>query len=377
MRVGINAHLLSFGQTYRGAGISRYIRNLLAHLSEALGEDDATVFLADRRLPPDLAAGKLEWAFSPLPTARPPVRILWEQVLAPAECLRRRLHVLHSAAYVQPLLCPCRSVLTIHDLSFLLMPEAFRPGNRVYLTTLTRLSARRADRIIAVSESTRRDAVRLLGVPPEKVTVVHHGVEPEFRPIRDPDVLAAFRRRRGLPEAYILFVGTLEPRKNVPTLLRAYAQARREFGVSQRLVVAGGKGWRYAPTLRLVEELGLRDDVLFPGFVPLHELPLWYNGASLFVYPSRYEGFGMPLLEAMACGTPVVTSRCSSLPEVVGDAGVLVEPDAVADLATALARVLGDGDYRADLSSRGLARAAGFSWDKATRQTVGVYRSCK
>jgi len=377
MRVGINAHLLFFGQTYRGAGISRYIHNLLAHLPGALGDDEATVFLGDRRLPAHLAGGGLRYALSRLPTVRPPVRILWEQALAPIECRRQRLDLLHSPAYVQPLLATCRSVVTVHDLSFVLMPEAFRPANRLYLALLTRLSVRRADRVVAVSESTRQDVIRLLGVPGEKVAVVHHGIEPEFRPLPDAGRVEQFRRSRGLPERYVLYVGTLEPRKGVPTLLRAYALARRELGIEHRLVLAGGKGWGYGQIFGLVDELGLRDDVLFPGFVPLHELPLWYNGASLFAYPSRYEGFGMPVVEAMACGTPVVTSRSSSLPEVVGDAGVLVEPGDVPGLAAALARVLGDDDYRDDLRRRGLERATRFSWDEAARRTVEVYRSCR
>jgi len=183
----------------------------------------------------------------------------------------------------------------------------------------------------------------------------------------------ALRRKRGLPQRMILFVGTLEPRKNAETLIRAYARLRRASAIPHRLVLAGGRGWRYEGLFALVEELGLQDDVLFPGFVPYDELPLWYNAADLFVFPSLYEGFGLPPLEAMACGVPVVVSSVSSLPEVVGDAGLLVDPLDVEGLAEAMARVLNDGALRAEMRGRGLARAERFSWLETARGTVRVY----
>jgi glycosyltransferase involved in cell wall biosynthesis len=331
------------------------------------------VFLGDRRVPASFSREHVDFAFSRLPTVRPAVRILWEQAFSPLECLSRRLDVFHSTAYVLPLICPTRSVVTVHDLTFMLMPEAFRRGNRAYLTTMTRLAVHRADRVIAVSESTKRDVVRLLGVPESKVTVIYHGIEPEFRPL-PPDEVAAFRTRHGLPDRYALYVGTLEPRKNLPNLLRAYALARSKRGVTAPLVLGGGKGWGYESIFQLVEELGLRDSVRLPGYLPLADLPLWYNGASLFVYPSRYEGFGMPALEAMACGAPVLTTRASSLPEVVGDAGLLVGPDDVEGMADAIAAVLNGGTLGERLRSDGLGRAGGFSWAEAAKQTVAVYR---
>ena len=373
MRIGINAHLLSFGESYRAAGISRYIRNLVAYLPTALGEDGATVFLGDRQIPPELRGPGLDFAFTRLPTVRPQARILWEQAIAPVECTRRRLDVFHSTAYALPFLLPTRSVVTIHDLSFLLMPQALKRWNASYLAAMTRRAARQADRVICVSESTRRDVVRLLGIPEAKTRVVYHGIEPEFRPLSDAEV-AAFRTRHGLPEQFALYLGTLEPRKNLPNLLHAYARARREHGVSTPLVLGGGKGWGYEVIFRLVEDLGLGDAVRFPGYLPLAELPLWYNAASLFAYPSRYEGFGMPALEAMASGTPVLTTDSSSLPEVVGDAALRVAPDDVAGMSEALGRALGDEALRRDLRERGLRQAARFTWESAARQTVDVYR---
>ena len=373
LRIGLNAHLLSFGQSYRSAGISRYIRGLIAGLPGFIAPDEATVFLGDRRIPPEMAQNGLSYAFTRLPTVRPQARILWEQSVAPLEILGRRVRVLHSPAYVAPLATPCRSVVTVHDLGFILMPQFFKPGNRMYLSTMARMSARRADRVIAVSESTKRDVVRILKVPAERVEVVHNAVEPIFRPL-PPETVRAFREAHGLPERYILYVGTLEPRKQLPALLRAYARARRDHDLPC-LVVGGGKGWGYEGIFRLAEELGLKDSVVFPGFLPLADLPLWYNGAGLFAYPSRYEGFGLPVLEAMSCGTPVVTTAASSLPEIAGDAASYVQPGDVDGLAQALASLLEDDARRADLGRRGLARAAEFSPESMIRRTVAIYRA--
>ena len=374
MRIGLNAHLLSFGSSYRGAGISRYIRGLVAGLPGCIAPDEATVFLGDRGIPPELTGNGLAYAFTRLPTVRPQARILWEQSVAPLEVASRRIRVFHSPAYVAPIALPCRSVVTVHDLSFILLPQFFRPGNRMYLSTMTRLSVQRADRVIADSESTKRDVVRILKVPAERVDVIHLAVEPIFRPLPADDV-RDFRQSSGLPDRYILYVGTLEPRKQLPTLLRAYALARSGGAELPTLVVGGGKGWGHEGIFRLVDELGLGDQVLFPGFLPLADLPLWYNGASLFAYPSRYEGFGLPVLEAMSCGTPVVTTAASSLPEVAGDAALLVPPGDVEALARALVSLILDVDRRDDLARRGLARAALFSPDTVIRRTVETYRA--
>ncbi|HID87192.1 MAG TPA: glycosyltransferase family 1 protein, partial [Anaerolineae bacterium] len=299
--IGLNAHLLSLSETYRGAGINRYIHSLLLALPQVDGRHRYTAFLGEKRMrgqsPP-----ALNLRLSRLPTVKPVVRILWEQLLQPFELMKEKIDLLHSLAYALPLACPTRSVVTIHDLSFLLFPHAFHRANRLYLAAATRQAVRQADAVVAVSASTKRDVVRLLGVPEEKVAVVPNGMDESFRPVTDRRRVEALRRKRGLPQRMILFVGTLEPRKNAETLIRAYARLRRASAIPHRLVLAGGRGWRYEGLFALVEELGLQDDVLFPGFVPYDELPLWYNAADLFVFPSLYEGFGLPPLEAMACG---------------------------------------------------------------------------
>jgi glycosyltransferase involved in cell wall biosynthesis len=378
MHIGLNAHLLSLEETYRGAGINWYIHNLLTHLPRVDCDNRYTAFLGDRRF---TSAG-LTLKVSRLPTSRPVVRIFWEQVVQPFALQKERVDLLHALAFVTPLLSPCPSVVTIYDLSFILYPESFKHSKRFYLSLFTRLSARRARRIVVISESTKRDVVRLLGVPPEKVEVVYCGLDEAFC-LLDKDQVAAFRAERGLPERFVLFVGTIEPRKNITRLIEAFATMRpcdlatlraEPQGEALKLVIGGAKGWFYEDVFARVEELGLEGEVLFPGYIPASELPLWYNAAQLFVYPSLYEGFGLPPLEAMACGTPVVAANTSSLPEVVGEAGLTVDPLDIEGLAEAMRRVLNDKALRQEMRERGLRRAQGFSWTKTAQQTVQVYR---
>lgn len=374
VQVGLNAHLLSLAANYRSAGISGYIYHLLQALPPAGAGFRFSVFTGERRwLPPQGMA--VHW--SRWPTDRPAARILWEQCVQPLALARQGIDLLHSLAYVSPALWPGPAVLTVLDLSFILYPERFRPFHRLYLKLFTRLSARRARRVIAISESTRRDATRLLGLAADKAVTVYCGVDAVFQP-QPARSLAEFRRARGLPEQFVLFVGTLEPRKNIVGLLEAYAQVRQRWqttrGELPPLVIAGAKGWYYAEVFRRLEELGLASVVQFAGFVPAAELPLWYSAAELFVYPSLYEGFGLPVLEAMACGAPVVTSNRSSLPEVVGQAGVTVDPEDSEGLATAMLQVLTDEDRRTALREVGRRRAAEFTWERAAQETLHVYR---
>lgn len=370
-RIGINAHLLAQGQSYRSAGVSRYIYNLLVHLYREDPEGDYTVFLNSR------CALSLSYRQkrSSLPTYRPWVRILWEQFLLPREVSKESIALLHSPVNVQPFLLPCKGVVTVTDLSFMVFPESFRPSQRLYQRFFTRMSVQRASHLIAISSSTARDLSKFFAVPATKISVIFPGVDIAYHPIRDASALSDFRRRRNLPEKLILFVGTLEPRKNLLTLLKAYAKFKHQTKAEHKLVLAGSPGWLYQPIFAVVEELGLRDDVLFPGFIPEDELPLWYNVADVFVYPSLYEGFGLPPLEAMACGTPVIVSNTSSLPEVVGDAALLVDPYSPDAWAAALSKVCDNGHLRDDLATRGPERARTFSWARMARETVQVYQA--
>ncbi|GAB4442337.1 MAG: glycosyltransferase family 1 protein [Anaerolineae bacterium] len=371
IHIGLNAHLLSLSQSYRGAGISWYIFNLLKNLAGASPDFCYSAFLSDQAFQEPGLALRL----SRLPTQRPAVRILWEQFIQPLALRQAGVDLLHALAFVSPIAAPCPFVVTVYDLSFLRYPDAFRPFNRWYLRQFTAQSVRRARAVIAISESTRQDVIKLLGAPPERVHTVYCGVDEAFRPLPAAEV-AAFKAARRLPDTFVLFLGTLEPRKNVDGLIRAYAGWRKQQPDAPPLVIAGGKGWYYAHIFSLVESLDLTKYIRFTDYVPQHELPLWYNAASLFVYPSHFEGFGLPVLEAMACGTPVITSTSSSLPEVTGNSGAarLVSPADTDALAAALREVMADNDLRAVMSQQALIRAAHFRWDKTARETVEVYR---
>jgi len=367
--VGLNAHLLSGAASYRSAGIHGYIVELLKRLPLA----DARIrFTALAGPPSSSLIGQMRVCLARWPTSRPAVRIIWEQLAQPFVAARERFDLLHGLAFVAPLICPCPTVVTVHDLSFALFPEFFRGANSVYLRLFTRISCRRAVRIIAVSENTRADVIRLYGVPGERIEAIPHGVDPAFCP-RPAAEVAEFRRARSLPEHFILFVGTLEPRKNLGRLVEAFAKVRASAN-DLRLVFVGGKGWYYDPIFSAVERLNLQDSVIFAGYVPNSDLPLWYNAADAFAFPSHYEGFGMPVLEAMACGTPTVTSLASSLPEVAGDAALMVPPDDIHALADALDRTLTDTTLRQELRAKGIARAAPFTWEETARRTAAVYR---
>lgn len=372
MRIGINGHLLSFEETYRQAGVSRYIEALLKELPTVAPDDELVVFTGpvnaedERRFDP-----KIEWRQSRLPTASPPVRIVWEQMLGPLVTRRAGVDVMHFPVNVVSLPPSEPQVVTVHDLAFHHFPEQYPAAKQRYLRLMTRLSVNRARRVIAVSEATRQDIIQLYGLPAERIVTIPNGIGAEMQPLPADDV-AEFRREQGLPEDFLLFLGTLQPRKNLETLLRAYATITNE--VDWPLVVAGGTGWQFDRIFGLVRQLGLVERVRFVGYVASHQLPLWYNAATLFVYPSLYEGFGLPVLEAMACGTPVIAANTSSLPEVVGDAGLLVDPRSARGLASTMLAVAGDGDLRQQLGLRGRARARDFSWTRTAELTVEVYR---
>ncbi len=368
-RVGLNAHLLSSGASYRSAGISRYIRALLTHLPQV---DDSFRYLAFTGTG---AAEHGGWhtCTSPWPTEHPLARILWEQGIQPWAARRANLDLLHQPVYVGPLLHTCPTVVTLHDLSFYLYPELFPRSKRIYLQHMTRYTIHHAQAVIAVSASTKKDALRLFSVPEKKITVIPNGVEAQMRPLDDPTPIKALRQRYDLPSDLLLFLGTLEPRKNLITLLEAYALLRRRRDIRHHLVIAGGRGWYYQEVYDAAERLGLHETTHFVGYVPDEELPLWYNAADLFIYPSLYEGFGLPPLEAMACGTPVIVSNTSSLPEVVGDAGLTVDPHDPQALAEAIHSLLSDPSRRERLARAARRQASEFSWDATATRTAELY----
>lgn len=306
-----------------------------------------------------------------------PLPRLWTHVRLSGEVLRRPPDVLFIPAHVLPLGAPLvrhmRTVVTVHDLGYLRYPEAHTAAQRLYLRFSTIWSARAASHLIAVSAATRSDLVRLAGVSPASITVVHHGVAERFRqPVADP---ARARAIVGGDEPYFLYVGTVQPRKNLVRVIEAFANASRRLadaGIAPILVIAGKRGWLSEGIAQRAAECGVAHRVRFVGYVADDDLPALYREALGFVFPSLYEGFGMPVLEAMACGTPVLTSNSSSLPEVAGDAALMVDPLDVGAIAEGLARLACDAALRQDLRQRGYQRAAQFTWDRCAEETLRV-----
>ncbi len=264
-------------------------------------------------------------------------------------------------------------MLTVHDLIFERYPQHHTWTNRAFLRLGMPLFVKAAQAIIAVSQQTRRDLTALYHVPEEKIHVVYEGVDARFAP-GDPAQVARIRERFSPERPYLLMVGTLEPRKNHAAALRVLARLARE-GFPHRLLIAGGRGWLFRPIRKLVDELGLGDRVRFTGYVTDEELPALYTGADCLVMPSLYEGFGFPVLEAMACGTPVVCSNVSSLPEVAGSAALLVDPRDEEALLAGVRRVLTEPTLARELSQRGRRQAARFSWSRCAEETVAVYQA--
>jgi len=374
MRIGIDYTAAA----HQGAGIGRYTRGLVAALTRLDEENEYRLFVAGRhgaygqhRWPPNVHLYVI-----PLPH-RHLIRV-WHRLRLPLpiEAFIGRLNMFYSPDFVLPPVWRARTMLTVHDLSFVRYPQTADPRLYRYLNVAVPRSVRGADHVLADSRSTAHDLEELWSVPPDKVTVLYPGVESRFHPLTDSTELARVKARYDLPEHFIFSVGTLQPRKNYERLIQAFAQLRATAeGHAYQLVVAGSKGWLYGSIFDAVRESGMEQDVSFLGFVSDEDLPALYALADLFAFPSLYEGFGLPVLEAMACGTPVVCSEASSLPEVAGDAAILMDPLDVCGWAEAMEQALDNEEVRRELVARGLAQARRFRWDRAAREWLELCMS--
>ncbi|MFQ5736861.1 MAG: glycosyltransferase family 4 protein [Thermodesulfobacteriota bacterium] len=368
-------------------GIGQYSYNLARALSRIDRRNEYTLYILMTARRAKAAAGQE----TGLPDGGN-FRVVWKTIPFPFQLFRYAklpgtgfreymlgdldVDVVHSNTFCVPRFRDKKKkvVVTVYDASVATHPECHRRGNIAHCLGGIKDAVKYADAIIAISEHTKADLVRLFDAPPELITVTQLAAGSEYHPVRDAGLLKAARDKYDLPESYILFVGSLEPRKNVKTLLKAYAMMRKAFREEFPLVIAGGKGWMNSEIPGMVEELGIEGSVTFAGYIDSADIAAVYSGASVFVYPSLYEGFGLPILEAMSCGTPVITSNVSSMPEVAGDAAELVTPTDAQGLASALEGMLGDPGRRAEMGRRGMERAAAFSWERCARETLEVYR---
>ncbi|MCC6176831.1 MAG: glycosyltransferase family 4 protein [Chloroflexi bacterium] len=365
MLIGIDA---SRAAVEHPTGTERYSREIVRALVAAAPDERFTLYFNRPPASGALPHGEnVRWRVIPSPR-------LWTVGRLSLEMTARPPDVLFVPAHSLPPIVRRASVTTIHDLGYLYFPDEHPPLVRWLRHQSNRTSARRATRTIAISEATRADLIRHYAIPPRRIAVVHHGVGPAFHPIRDPATLARVRARYSLDEPYVLFVGTLQPRKNLERLLRAFDRVARDtHGVT--LALAGGAGWLPERIERALDRMTARNRVRRLGYVEDADLPALLSSALALALPSLYEGFGMPALEAMACGTAVLASSTSSLPEVVADAGVLVDPLDQDAIAEALSRLVHDANLRAELGRRGVARATAFTWDRTARETLAVLRA--
>lgn len=365
MHIGIDARLVY----YTRAGIGEYTIRLTQALA-ARYPDDEFCLLQDARTSQAL----VEAPNVTIARTRVPSHHRVEQALLPWVAGRLGVDVLHSPDFIPPRRFRGRSVITIHDLGFLIYPHFLTKDAARYYGQIDR-AVRQAHQIIAVSQSTKNDLVRMLGTPEDKVSVIYEAADPLFCPIDRDEALRQVKALYDVPDDFILFVSTIEPRKNVGGLLRAYRKLRDDYKLTPGLVLVGAPGWLSADVYTLVDELDLQQDTHFLGRVDAPALRCLYNAAQCLVHPAFYEGFGLTPLEAMACGTPVIVSNVSSLPEVVGDAALLVNPESDEEIEVALWRLLTDQELRTSLRAKGLQRAAAFSWSRAAEQTMAVYRT--
>jgi glycosyltransferase involved in cell wall biosynthesis len=365
LRIGIDAHSVGMG----AGGNETHYENLLRWIPRVDERNEYIFYFthlssaqaAKYDVPGRIHAQLLPWKSSSLRVG----------YTLPQAITRDRLDVFH-AQYVLPPMVRCKTLLTVADLAFEHYPEYFAPLQRLRCKLLIPASARRADHILTVSEFSKRDICQRYNIDPERVTVTYHGADAIFRPIPRDVAREALASQYGLLEPFVLYVGRIQARKNLLRLAEAFAQLKEE-GTPHKLVIVGKKDFQADQLIARVDELGMKADVIFPGYVPTENLPNFYSAADAFVFPSIFEGFGLPVIEAMACGAAVITSQGSSLEEVAGDACELIDPHSTSALTAALQRVLGDKQRQEELRTKGVARSRQFSYEDAARKVVAVY----
>ena len=366
MRIAFDGTTLTPGRT----GVGYYTEHLLQHLAREVEQTgDEIVVLSNKPidtqqpLPPHVRVHEGH---------RFPVRIGWMQLCAARALDAVRPDVAHFTNGMIPLGSPVSTIVTVHDMSLRLYPWC-HPVRRLLLNRpLMHVAINQAESIVTVSHSARRDLLRLHGVAPERVSVVHEAASPAFRPITDRARLDAIRSKYALPPRFVLYVGTIEPRKNLARLMAAFADARAQ-GIPHHLVCVGPYGWSSRDLSGRIERLDIQDAVHFTGYVDFDDLPAIYSLGEFFVFPSLYEGFGLPVVEAMACGIPVLTSNTSSLGEIAGDAAETIDPTNTDAIAEAICRLATDPDRRVDLVRRGLEQSRRFSWAQTAKDMLAVY----
>jgi len=368
LHIAIDAHSVGTGL----AGNESYATNLVEALAEIDTKNQYTLYVTKAAA---VQRFQGRWPNVSVRMTLPHTPLIRIPLTLSAELRRNPVDLLH-VQFTAPPICPCPVVVSIHDLAFEHLPETFKRRSRFQLRFTVRRTARKAAEIITISDYSKCDIIKTYKINPAKVTVTPLAAPAAFAPVTDPAELDRVARRHGIIGDYVLAVGSIQPRKNLNRLIEAYSGlvAARGAALVPMLVLVGKRAWLYRDTLDLVEKQGLRDKIIFTGYVPELDLPALYSGALFFVYPSYFEGFGLPPLEAMQCGTPVVVGNRTSLPEVVGDAGLLVDPFDIPSIASGLAQMLDNSEFRTQLRVKGLERARAFNWKRTAELTLEVYQ---
>lgn len=365
MRIAIDASTIS-----TQGGPRTYVLGLIDALLRTDTGNEYVVFYND-----PVHMGRFPLAREVVLPGKNPLARLWrEHALLPLACRREQVDLLHCPKSAIPYFSPCPVVVTLHDLIPLKHPETEKFAARLYWRLQIPIAARRSNFIITDSEHARQEILSDFGCFPDNVKAIRLGFDPRMSSPRDSADGDGICRKYGLPPEYLLYVGTIQPRKNLDTLIQAFYNLKCSGSFDQKLVIAGRKGWLYEQLFIRIKELNLDSEIIFTGFVPDEELPFIYDRAKIFLYLSLFEGFGLPPLEAMACGVPVIASNTTSLPEVVGDAGITVSPTDINGVVSAMKRVLTDPLLAEKMSASGRRRAGLFSWDETARETLAVYR---
>lgn len=372
-KIGINARYLQ----RKMSGIERYILELVLHLQKVDEKQEYVLFFnKDTTIPEIPEQENFKQYVSMFPTTNRALRLLWEHLALYYELKKNNITVFHGPAFFVPVLKPkdCQYIITVHDITFKKYPETFTWATRLYYSILFPQSLRLADIIITDSISTKNDLIGSYGIRAEKIQVVYLGISNAFLNKEKSQAVYAISKKYNLPDEYFLFTGVLSPRKNIITILNAFKQIKEEEMFRKyKLVIVGRPGWLYDEIFRKVKELSLENEVLFIDYVPEEELPSFYTNAKIFLFPSLYEGFGLPILEAMACGCPVITSNVSSMPEVAGDAAVLINPASVDELVSSIKEITVNKNLRKELQKKGVEQIKKFSWEKTAVETKNIY----
>jgi glycosyltransferase involved in cell wall biosynthesis len=361
MKIGIISEALRTNLT----GIGNYVYHTI-HELQKINKDIVIIDNTDKNIPNT----KNVIIKNPFPFFKTYLWMYYLGILFSSNMNHEKIDLIHNPDQI-PFFSKKKNIATVFDLTPIIFPKEHNRKRELITRYILPLYLRNTNKIITISQNTKIDIIKYFKIPEEKIKVIHLAANENYVPI-DKYESTKIAKKYGVNNKFIIYVGTLEPRKNIPNLLKSY-NILKNYGINHKLIITGKKGWKYKEIFETIEKLKLQNDVIFTGYVPDEDLPGLYNAADLFVYPSLYEGFGLPPLEAMQCGTPVITSNTSSLPEVVGDAGIMVDPYDIDGLASKMYEVLTNEDLRNNMSKKGIERAKLFSWKKCAEEHLKVY----